>query len=224
MNVREQTLETVEDGSSVHRGQPLSPDGPLIHPDCLIIGSAFQGYTEVGEGSRVIRSTFEAYAYCDRLADIANTTVGRFSNIAAMTRIGPTDHPFTHAAQHHFIYRSARYFPGAEDDAAFFAARAARRTVLGADCWIGHGAIIKPEVTLGAGAIVASGAVVTRDVAPFMIVAGCPAQVLRPRFAAGVIDRLMALAWWDWSHDRLQGALQDFRALPAEAFLERHQG
>jgi hypothetical protein len=77
-------------------------------------------------------------------------------------------------------------------------------------------------VTIGAGAVVASGAVVTKDVAPYMIVAGVPAQPLRARFAPGIADRLLALAWWDWSHDRLRAALTDFRSLKAEAFLEKY--
>ncbi len=202
----------------------LSATEPFIHPECQIHASDFGAYVEIGQGSRILNSTFQDYAYCDRLADIANTTVGRFANIAALTRIGPTDHPYAHAAQHHFLYRSSYYWEDAADDPDFFAARAARRTVLGPDCWIGHGAIIKPEVTLGAGAIVAAGAVVTKDVAPFMIVAGCPAVPLRARFSDAVIDRLMALAWWDWDHARLRGALQDFRSLKAEAFLDRYGG
>lgn len=200
----------------------LSATHPFLHPGAQVVNSTLGGWVEIGEGARIVNSTFEDYAYCDRQADIANTTVGRFSNIAAMTRIGPTDHPFTHAAQHHFLYRSSYYWEDAEDDPDFFAARAARRTRLGADCWIGHGAIIKPEVTVGIGAIVASGAVVTRDVDPFMIVAGVPAQPLRARFAPPVIDRLLALAWWTWDHARLRTALEDFRRLPAEAFLERY--
>ena len=101
--------------------------------------------------------------------------------------------------------------------------RASRRTTLGPDCWIGHGAIIKPEVNIGAGAIVASGAVVTKDVAPFMIVAGCPAQPLRMRFPASVAERLLTLAWWDWDHATLRVRLEDFRNMPAEAFLERYE-
>lgn len=200
----------------------LSRDTPHLHPDAQIVNSTFGAYVEIGQGARIQNSRFEDYAYCDRYADIANFTVGRFSNIAAFTRIGPTDHPFTHAAQHHFLYRSSYYWDDAEDDPAFFAARAARRGTLGADCWIGHGAIIKPEVTVGIGAIVASGAVVTRDVAPFAIVAGVPAQPIRQRFSDAVIDRLMALAWWDWDHSRLRAALEDFRRLKAEAFLERY--
>ena len=208
----------------MQRAPRLSADGAAIHPTAQVANCIFEGWTEVGEGARILNSTFEAYAYCDRFADIANTTVGRFSNIAAMTRIGPTDHPFANAAQHHFLYRSSYYWNDVADDQDFFAARAARRTVLGADCWIGHGAIIKPEVAIGIGAIVAAGAVVTHDVDPFMIVAGCPARPLRERFDSRTRDRLLALAWWDWAHDRLRGALSDFRRLGAEEFLDRHGG
>lgn len=202
----------------------LRPDAPFLHPDCEIRNSQFGAWCEVGRGARVLNSEFGDYAYCDRYADIANTTVGRFANIAAFTRIGPSDHPMAQPAQHHFLYRSSYYWPDAEDDAEFFARRAARRSILGPDCWIGHGTIIKPEVELGAGAVVAAGAVVTQDVAPFMIVAGVPARPLRARFAPNIIERLMALAWWDWSHEKLRATLDDFRRLPIEAFLERHGG
>jgi phosphonate metabolism protein (transferase hexapeptide repeat family) len=202
----------------------LSPDAPCLHEGCKIVNSTFGAFCEVGERSVVVNSTFEDYAYCDRMADIANTTVGRFSNIAAMTRIGPTDHPYQNAAQHHFLYRSSYYWDDVEDDPEFFAARAARRTTLGADCWVGHGAIIKPEITIGIGAIVASGAVVTKDVAPFMSVAGCPATPIRARFSDAVIERMLALAWWNWSHNALRTALMDFRSLRAEAFLEKYRG
>lgn len=224
MNAEGQPVEKIDARQLSTPGTRLSRYGAVVHPSAQVSNSDFGPWTEVGEGARILNSTFEAYAYCDRFADIANTTVGRFSNIAAMTRIGPTDHPFSHAAQHHFLYRSASYWPDAVDDPTFFATRAARRTVLGPDCWIGHGAIIKPEVTVGAGAIVASGAAVTRDVPPFMIVAGCPATPLRPRFAQAIIDRLLALAWWDWDHARLRTALTDFRSLQAEAFLEAYGG
>lgn len=224
MNAHSQALENTDIEKPPTRGHRLSPEGAVIHPGCLIVNSTFAPWTEVGEGSRVLNSAFHAYAYCDRLADIANATVGKFANIAAMTRVGPTDHPMANASLHHFLYRSTNYWDDVPDDADFLARRASRRTTLGPDCWLGHGVIVKPEVTIGAGAVIASGAVVTRDVPPYMIMAGIPAQPLRPRFAPGIADRLMALAWWDWSHDQLRAALMDFRSLSAEAFLEKHHG
>lgn len=202
----------------------LSETTPLLYEGAKLTNSQLGRFTEIGANSVLLNSELGDYSYCGRLCDIANTSVGKFSNIAAMCRIGPTDHPIGHAALHHFHYRSSYYWEDEGDDADFFAARAARRTELGHDTWIGHGAIIKPEVKIGIGAIVAAGAVVTKDVSPFMIVAGCPAKPLRLRFPEKIGERLLALAWWDWSHERLRSALPDFRRLKAEEFLERYEG
>lgn len=202
----------------------LSPDTPFIHPDCEITDSIFGAWTEVGRGSRIAHSSFGDYAYCDRYADIANARIGKFANIAAFSRIGATDHPLDTAACHHFLYRSDDYWDDADRDAAFFAQRRARVATIGHDTWIGAGAMVKPEVSLGDGAVVAAGAIVTRDVAPYTIVAGTPATVLRPRQPVAIAERLIALAWWDWPHEALRAALEDFRALKAEAFLERYGG
>jgi len=201
----------------------LSADAALIHAGCTVHHSTFGAYCEVGQGSRILHSSFLDYAYCDQGSDIANTTVGKFANIAANTRIGPTDHPMGNASLHHFLYRSSYYWDDATDDAEFFARRQARRTVIGPDTWIGHGAIIKPDVTIGAGAVIAAGSVVTKDVPPYMIMAGIPATPLRERFAKGIADRMRALAWWDWTHAELRASLPDFRALPAEAFLDKYE-
>lgn len=202
----------------------LSAQEPFIHPDCEITDSAFGAYVEIGRGSRVQHSVFGDYSYCDRYADIANTEIGKFANIASFTRIGPTDHPMDQASLHHFLYRSQDYWDDVEPDAAFFAHRRSRIARIGHDTWIGHGAVIRPEVTVGDGAVVASGAVVTKDVAPYQIVAGVPARPLRERFSTGIAERLIALAWWDWDHATLRARLDDFRALPIETFLEKYEG
>jgi phosphonate metabolism protein (transferase hexapeptide repeat family) len=179
---------------------------------------------EIGAHTRVTHSTFGDYSYCDRFCDIANAEIGRHANIAASVRIGATDHPLDRASLHHFMYRSASYWDDAEDDADWFMKRRARRSVIGHDTWIGHAAMVKPEVTVGHGAVVAAGAVVTKDVAPYTIVAGVPAVKVRDRQPPAIAERLMALAWWDWSHARLRETLHDFRGLSAEAFLEKHGG
>jgi len=201
----------------------LSAETPLLHPGAECVNSTFGRYCQVGNDARVLNSEFGDYSYCERLCDIANTTIGKFANIASMVRIGPTDHPMTTASLHHFLYRSEYYWDDAEPDPDFFNARAGRRTVIGHDTWIGHGAIIKPELTIGNGAIIAAGAVVTKDVPDWMIVAGCPAKPLRPRFTEEIGARLTRLGWWDWDHAQLREALPDFRNLPAEEFLDRYE-
>lgn len=202
----------------------LSPEGAVIHDGCSISDSTFGAYTEVGQGTRVANSHFGAYSYCDRCCDIANTEVGKFANIASFVRIGATDHPLDRVSLHHFMYRSAAYWEDAEDDAEWFARRAARRSVIGHDTWIGHNAQVKPEVRVGNGAVVASGAVVTRDVAPYTIVAGIPAKPVRDRLPRPLSDRVEALGWWDWDHRALRDALADFRQLTVPAFLEKYGG
>jgi len=202
----------------------LSADRPVIHPDCEITDSSFGAYVEIGRGSRVAHSVLGDYSYCDRYADIANARIGKFANIAAFSRIGATDHPLDTAACHHFLYRSDDYWDDAGRDEAFFEHRKSRIARIGHDTWIGAGAMVRPEVTLGHGAVLAAGAVVTRDVAPYTIVAGAPARPLRLRQPRDIAERLIALAWWDWPHDALRMALEDFRALDAEAFLNRYGG
>jgi serine acetyltransferase len=71
---------------------------------------------------------------------------------------------------------------------------------------------------------VAAGAVVTKDVPDYQIVTGIPAKPMRARFPEEIAQRLLALAWWDWSHDLLKERLPDFRSLPIEAFLTKYGG
>ena len=201
----------------------LTATEPFIHPDCEITDSRFGAYVEIGKGSRVNNSYFGDYSYCDRYADVANAQIGKFANIAAFARIRATDHPLHTAACHHFLYRSDDYWDDVARDEEFFAHRRSRTAHIGHDTWIGAGAMIKPEVTLGDGVVVAAGAVATKDADPYTIVAGTPAKVLRLRQPPEIAERLIALAWWDWSHEDLRQALFDFRTLKAEAFLEKYE-
>ncbi|MGE5091151.1 MAG: CatB-related O-acetyltransferase [Bacillota bacterium] len=76
-------------------------------------------------------------------------------------------------------------------------------TVVGNDVWIGYRATIMPGIRIGDGAIIGSCSVVTRDVPPYAVVGGNPAGVIRMRFDAPVIERLLAAAWWDWPADKV---------------------
>ena len=76
-------------------------------------------------------------------------------------------------------------------------------TVIGHDVWTGYGTLIMPGVTIGAGAVIASGSVVVNDLPPYAIAGGNPAQIIKKRFDDATIDALLDIAWWDWPLERI---------------------
>lgn len=82
-------------------------------------------------------------------------------------------------------------------------------TIVGNDVWIGYGATIMPGLTIGDGAIIATKSVVTKDVAPYSIVGGNPAQEIRKRFPKNTITKLLELSWWDWPIEKITKHVKD---------------
>ncbi len=196
---------------------------PLIDPTAQVRASTLGRYTEVGARTRLLESELGDYSYIVNDGDMAYTKAGKFCSIAAMTRINPGNHPMWRASQAHFTYRASAYFEGEADEESFFDWRRSHRVILGNDIWIGHGAIVLPGRRIGDGAVVAAGAIVTKDVPAYAIVGGNPARVIKPRFPEPIAQRLSRLTWWDWTHDELHQALPDFRVLPIEGFLEKYE-
>lgn len=196
---------------------------PAIDASAQVVRSTLGAYTEVGARTLIAETEMGDYSYIVQDGEVIHATIGKFCSIASHVRINPGNHPMERASQAHFTYRASRYFEGEADEEAFFDRRRAQPVTIAHDVWIGHGAIVLPGVTVGCGAVLAAGAVVTRDVASYEIVAGVPARVVRRRFEAEVGARMIRLAWWDWSHERLRAALPDFRRLSAERFLDAHE-
>ncbi len=202
---------------------PQLSEQPFLHEGAVVTGSTLGRYVEIGAGARIVESIFGDYSYTDRYADVAYSTLGKFANIAAFVRINPGEHPYQRASLHHFMYRSEYYWPEETAEKAIFDWRRSRGVTIGHDTWIGHGSVIMKGVTIGHGAIVGSLSVVTKDVPPYAIVAGKPAQFIKWRHPSPIAERLQALAWWDWDHETLHRALPDFRSLPVEDFLVRYE-
>ncbi|GAA2884814.1 hypothetical protein GGQ99_004854 [Aminobacter niigataensis] len=197
---------------------------PWVHPTAEVTQSTLGRWTEVSERTRISESELGDYSYVMQDCSLWCTTVGKFSNIAAAVRCNATNHPTWRPTLHHFTYRASDYWDDAAHETEFFEWRRSNAVTIGHDTWLGHGSTVLPGVTVGDGAAVGSGAVVTKDVAPYAIVAGVPAKPLRERFDRKTAERFQALAWWDWDHARLRVALDDFRNLSAEEFLEKHGG
>ena len=83
--------------------------------------------------------------------------------------------------------------------------------MVGNDVWIGSDVTIMPGVRIGDGALIAAKSVVTRDVRPYAIVGGNPAEERRLRFAPEIVERLLALAWWNWPIERISANLAAIR-------------
>jgi phosphonate metabolism protein (transferase hexapeptide repeat family) len=195
---------------------------PLVHPTAEVVGGSIGRYTEIAERCVVLETTLGDYSYMMQDTQTWAARIGKFVNIASYARINAPNHPVWRATLHHFTYRADDYWPDATREESLFDWRREKLVMVGHDVWIGHGTTILPGVTIGNGAAVGAGAVVTRDVEPYSIVAGVPAEPLKHRFSREIGQRMDALAWWDWSHAALRAALEDFRMLPVEAFLEKY--
>jgi phosphonate metabolism protein (transferase hexapeptide repeat family) len=195
---------------------------PLIDPSASLTAVTFGAYTEVGARTKLLEVELGDYSYVANDSDIAYSTIGKFTSIAAMTRINPGNHPMDRASQSHFSYRASAYFEGERDEDDFFAWRRSHQVTIGHDVWIGHGAIVLPGRSIGTGAVIGAGSVVTKDIPAYAIAVGNPARVVRQRFPDEVAVGMQALAWWNWTHEKLRVALADFRKLSAAEFVAKY--
>lgn len=91
-------------------------------------------------------------------------------------------------------------------------------TIIGNDVWIGHNATIMPGVHIGDGAIIATKAVVTKNVTPYTIVGGNPAKTIKKRFSETTISKLLQLKWWHWDIQKITENVENLTSNP-EALL-----
>lgn len=157
--------------------------------------------------------------------------IGKYCAIASGTRflMAGADHPATGVSAFPFTMFGGDWAERTLDVVA--AMRSRGDTTAGNDVWFGYQATVMPGVSIGDGAIIAAGAVVTADVPPYAVVGGNPARLIRQRFDDKDISRLHRAAWWDWpaglvtEHARtiMAGTPADIEHIAAENGLERTQ-
>jgi len=136
------------------------------------------------------------------------TSIGRYCSIGKNNEIGPVDHPLDWLSSSPVQYNIAEHFPDYTEYCDPFPQVKISRpssTIIGNDVWIGSLCVIKRGVSIGDGAVIASGAVVTKDIPPYAIAGGVPAKVIRYRFSKEIIEKLLKIKWWDLDFKLLAG-------------------
>ncbi len=214
------TTEAKPTGAQHPTGYVLSEE-PTVHPTARIKDSVLGKWTQIGPNASIAESTIGDYTYLVDSTSTIYAEIGKFCSIASHTRINPGNHPMHRATQHHMTYRRIAYGFGDEDDLDFFQWRRDAKVVVGHDVWMGHGVVVLPGVTIGTGAVIAAGAVVSKDVEPYTVVGGVPAQPIKERFPREIAEAMQRVAWWDWSRELLEEQFEDLSG-DAAAFVEKY--
>lgn len=182
--------------------------GAQIAPEAWVSGSDISASCQVATGCKIYRATLSGQVKVARYTSLWGPSIfvsggGQGVEIGSFCSIA---HHVSVQEQFHNPQRTTTYFiernllKQPEPPEALVSKGPVR---IGHDVWIGAGAQVLSGVTIGDGAIVAAGAIVTRDVAPYAVVAGNPARLIRFRFGPDRIAQLLDVQWWHWSEDRL---------------------
>lgn len=162
-------------------------------------GSAIDKKAAVGNGAVIVNSTVGRYSYIYG-SSLAEAEVGAFCSIAAGCSIGGGKHPVDWVSSSPVFYNKGNVL---HKNFANIPFEEYAKTTIGNDVWIGAKCLIKGGVTIGDGAIIGMGSVVTHDVPPYEIWAGNPARCIRKRFDDETVEKLLALKWWNWDEEKL---------------------
>jgi acetyltransferase-like isoleucine patch superfamily enzyme len=181
-----------------------------------IINSKIHQTSSVGSGSQVVESTLGKYTYCGYDCTILFSDIGSFCSIAGNVFIEGARHPLD------WVSTSPAFFKEGKNDGMKhkFASHPLNgdvRTTIKNDVWIGERVLIQKGITIGNGAVIAMGSVVTKDVEDYAIVAGAPARIIKKRFSDSLISNLLESEWWNLDEKTLH-ALGPYFPCP-ETFL-----
>lgn len=166
----------------------------------LVLDSFVHKKSVVCMGCRVYSSKINRYTFVGKNTFVNHTTIGAFSSISNNCYIGSFSHPIDWVSTSPLFHKGKNIFRKnfAKHQFVPFV-----ETTIGNDVWIGEGCKIKAGVTIGDGAIIGMGSVVTKDVEPYSIYAGCPARKIRNRFGENEIELLKKIKWWEWNDEKI---------------------
>lgn len=160
--------------------------------------------------------------------------VGNFSSFAVGTDV-VENHPVHYISTHPFLYYGNNdvhknininiivqpwHFPNSNPICG--KADKLNRIIIGNDVWLGKNVIITNSSNIGNGVIAAAGAVITKDIPDYAVVAGVPAKIIRYRYNQTQIKELNKIKWWDWPDDKIEKYYMDF-FIDINKFIEKHR-
>jgi len=172
------------------------------NPSCRIysgviidFNSKLGNYVVLFKNTVITDSTIGDYSFVQKQTVVNKADIGRFCSIAMGVVIGPGQHPVNFVSTHPSFYSASQPVAKTFSDKEYF--EPFKRTTIGNDVWIGQNAVLMDGVKIGNGAIIAAGAIVTKDIPDYAIVGGVPARIIKYRFQEEVIQKLLQSKWWE---------------------------
>lgn len=175
-----------------------------IDKDSVVLESRLGCYVDIEKRNLIRNAEIGDMSYTGADTSILWACIGKYCSISRMVDIGGNEHDYRSASmmpEYRFenkLMGKLRKHPQEE------------KISIGNDVWIGAGAIIlrKKDLTVGDGAVIAAGAVITKSIPPYAIAAGVPARVISYRFPEETIGFMLRLKWWDWSFEKVKENLE----------------
>ena len=187
-----------------------------LNPSCVFYkGVNIDDSSELGRYVVLFRdvtfmnSTIGDNSFVQKQSVVMNADIGKFCSIASKVSIGLGNHPITMVSTHPAFYSSSQPLAKTFSDKDSF--QPFKRIEIGHDVWLGQSTMIMDGVTIGTGAVIAAGAVVTKNIPPYAIAAGVPARIIKYRFDDRIIDGLLKSKWWNKSEEWLAKNDASFR-------------
>ena len=194
--------------------------GALVTSDSVISRKA-----RINRSVKVFRSMVGDYSYISRRTSLVCASVGKFCSVAGSCMIGAGTHTIKNISTSP-IFTEHKNATGYSWIQKSTENPYSGKIEIGNDVWIGARVMIVGDVKVGNGAVIAAGAVVTKDVPPYAVVGGIPAKVIKYRFEPQTIERLERMKWWDWPTEVLKKHISCFQnqSVSLELLQELEQG
>ena len=184
-----------------------------------ITHSELKGFNKIDRNSLIYYSQFGLCSYIGINSVVMHSEVGKYCSLSWGVTIGPANHDYEYISSHDFLYNDFYGIKSPLEPAVYN--RFSQKTKIGNDVWIGTHSTILNGISVGDGAVIGANSIVTKDVPPYAIVVGNPGRVVGYRFDDEIIEKLIALKWWDFSMDLIKSNFHLFKSKDIEELIEK---